>query len=254
MTQNDRTTATAEERVARHLAAKDHPRTGWDAFTDRCRDVYMADARKVVAIMREATAAVAPPADRAGLRQRIAEALRPGSRDRSGQYPEGLLRDVDAVLAVLSATDQQAAVRAEAFEEAADIVDGWDTVPSTREAADYLRGMAGEARRLAGETQQDRCPSCDHKAEYHDVDSRCWFTVDHGVAGSNLGCPCAPRRDDDEAQQDPAPGGETVPWGVCPDCRAAAGPDCDCPPYSDEPDTAPVRSGQPDTNQETPRG
>jgi hypothetical protein len=35
------------------------------------------------------------------LRDRIAEALRPGSRDRSGRYPEGLMRDVDAVLAVL---------------------------------------------------------------------------------------------------------------------------------------------------------
>ncbi|WP_405964797.1 hypothetical protein OG713_34675 [Streptomyces sp. NBC_00723] len=24
-----------------------------------------------------------------------------------------------------------------------------------------------------------------------------------------------------------------TPWGVCPDCRAAAGPDCDCPPFAD---------------------
>ncbi|KAB1146791.1 hypothetical protein F7R91_14520 [Streptomyces luteolifulvus] len=44
------------------------------------------------------------------LRDRIAEALRPGSRDRSGCYPEGLMRDVDAVLAVLPAATSQAAI------------------------------------------------------------------------------------------------------------------------------------------------
>jgi hypothetical protein len=58
-----------------------------------------------------ALAAVLPAsADRAALRDRIAEALRPGSRDRSGQYPEGLLRDVDAVLAVLPEPTNQAAL------------------------------------------------------------------------------------------------------------------------------------------------
>lgn len=56
---------------------------------------------------RDDAVSVPPPAtpadDQAALRDRIAEALRPGSRDRSGQYPEGLMRDVDAVLAVLPA-------------------------------------------------------------------------------------------------------------------------------------------------------
>jgi hypothetical protein len=53
------------------------------------------------------------PAETA-LRDRIAEALRPGSRDRSGQYPEGLMRDVDAVLAVLPASVDRATVLNEA--------------------------------------------------------------------------------------------------------------------------------------------
>jgi hypothetical protein len=59
---------------------------------------------RVVACEPGCAAATVPapaPTDQAALRDRIAEALRPGSRDRGGQYPEGLLRDVDAVLAVL---------------------------------------------------------------------------------------------------------------------------------------------------------
>jgi hypothetical protein len=59
---------------------------------------------RVVACEPGCAAATVPapaPTDQAALRDRIAEALRPGSLDRGGQYPEGLLRDVDAVLAVL---------------------------------------------------------------------------------------------------------------------------------------------------------
>lgn len=39
-------------------------------------------------------------------------------------------------------------------------------------------------------TTTERCPSCDHEMRYHDVDGRCWFTVENGVLGSNLVCPC----------------------------------------------------------------
>jgi hypothetical protein len=64
----------------------------------------------------------------------------------------------------------------------------------------------------AREARQDRCPSCDHKAEYHAADDgKCWFTVDHGTPGSNLVCPCAPRRDHSEARQAPRP--------RCPHCQ-----------------------------------
>jgi hypothetical protein len=43
----------AEERVARHLAAKDHPRGAWEEMTERCRSVYLADARAVLAVLPE---------------------------------------------------------------------------------------------------------------------------------------------------------------------------------------------------------
>lgn len=38
----------AEERAARHLAAKDHPRTAWASLTVACRKAYLADARGVL--------------------------------------------------------------------------------------------------------------------------------------------------------------------------------------------------------------
>jgi len=118
-------------------------------------------------------AAASAPANRAALRDRIAEALRPGSRDRSGQYPEGLLRDVDAVLAVLPEPTNQAAILREA--EAAlrveakrmtgefndsDILheDGPAAAVATwKHAADLLRRLADAASGpggVAGETPQ----------------------------------------------------------------------------------------------------
>lgn len=42
----------------------------------------------------------------------------------------------------------------------------------------------------------DRCPSCDHKRVSHDADGRCWYIVENGTPGSNLVCPCAPRKDE----------------------------------------------------------
>lgn len=96
------------------------------------------------------------PVDRAALRDRVAEALRPGSRDRSGQYPEGLMRDVDAVLAVLPAPADRAAVRAAALREGADAVAA-DTGFHIRYGAaiDYAEHYAALLRRLAGEAAPD---------------------------------------------------------------------------------------------------
>lgn len=48
-------TQPAVERVGRHLAAKDHPHTDWAALTDVCREVYLADAREVLAVLPEPT-------------------------------------------------------------------------------------------------------------------------------------------------------------------------------------------------------
>jgi hypothetical protein len=150
----------------------------------------------------------------------------------------------DAVLAVLPAPDQQAAdverwqrkynaeharhvavVGALVTDRAAVLLWAADQIDAeTRQAkADGVlepdkfrpcRDASAQLRRLAGEAQQDRCPSCDHKSEFHDADGRCWFTVDHGTPGSNLVCPCAPRRDASEAQQDPAQDGRPEAYAI----------------------------------------
>lgn len=39
----------------------------------------------------------------------------------------------------------------------------------------------------------ERCGSCEHRKDYHDVDGRCWFTVASGLPGANLVCVCLVR-------------------------------------------------------------
>jgi hypothetical protein len=54
-----------------------------------------------------------------------------------------------------------------------------------------------ETAQHAKQSEMERCPSCDHEKKFHAPDDgRCWFTVDHGVTGSNLVCPCAPLREE----------------------------------------------------------
>lgn len=43
-----------------------------------------------------------------------------------------------------------------------------------------------------------RCPSCDHEAQFHDSDGRCWFTCASGLPETNLVCPCKVRKEDPE--------------------------------------------------------
>lgn len=66
------------------------------------------------------------------------------------------------------------------------------------EAQATIEGLQYQIRRareaLGTDEPVDRCPSCDHKREFHDVDGRCWFTVDHGVPDTNLVCPCQVQR------------------------------------------------------------
>ncbi|MFB6787650.1 hypothetical protein ACFCWT_13340 [Streptomyces olivaceus] len=44
----------------------------------------------------------------------------------------------------------------------------------------------------------ERCLSCEHEARYHDVDGRCWFTVEQGVFERDSVCSCLLRRVADE--------------------------------------------------------
>lgn len=43
-----------------------------------------------------------------------------------------------------------------------------------------------------------RCPSCDHEQQYHDADGRCWYTVASALPGTNLGCPCKVRKQEED--------------------------------------------------------
>jgi len=60
-----------------------------------------------------------------------------------------------------------------------------------------------------------RCGSCEHESQYHDVDGRCWFTVEQGVTGRDAVCSCLLRRV--AAESAPADTGhddsETLPDG-----------------------------------------
>ena len=43
----------------------------------------------------------------------------------------------------------------------------------------------------------ERCTSCEHEMCYHDVDGRCWFTVEQGTPGHDLVCACLRRVGED---------------------------------------------------------
>jgi hypothetical protein len=241
-----------------------------------------------------------PPADPGALRDRIASAVdavfERWSAGLGGQRPQDAV--TDAVLAELPAPVDRAAVRAEAFEDAAAMLAGLDPVKAAlagqhawNDAAGLVRHMATQERRMADEAQPGTgCPQCGDSGACNggpcplhpaveaqptqpqqdelrcvcgdpvqlmdDNDPTSWI---HSP-GSHTRClharPRCPHcqmphamtpqmflmcasirasirdRDAAEAQQDGAP--RSAPWGVCPDCRAAAGPDCDCPPFAEQ--------------------
>lgn len=78
----------------------------------------------------------------------------------------------------------------------------------------------GDKGPCTAEAPVERCPSCDHEVAYHDVDGRCWFTVDQGVVGSNLVCPCDSRRD--EGGEEYVHGGRPAAESMDPGLREVA--------------------------------
>ena len=132
------------ERIAQHLAAKDHPAEVWAHLTAACRAAYLAEAREVVA-----AAGLAPATDRAALRQGLVRVL----------HELHLRRDFDAdefvaeVLSVLPASiDRAALMREEAARIRAHCPDHLDSdsVPGAwmvchcAVADDLLRRVADE--------------------------------------------------------------------------------------------------------------
>jgi hypothetical protein len=196
------------ERVARRLAARDwcideEGDDDWERRGEKFRADYLEWAREVLTVL--------PAPDQQAADVERWQRKYNAEHARHVAVVGALVTDRAAVL--LWAADQ---IDAETRQAKADGVLEPDKFRPCRDASAQLR-------RLAGEAQQDRCPSCDHKSEYHDADGRCWFTVDHGTPGSNLVCPCAPRRDASEAQQDPTQDGEAEHTGGnaedCPICR-----------------------------------
>ncbi|BCM70899.1 hypothetical protein EASAB2608_06233 [Streptomyces sp. EAS-AB2608] len=168
MTQPDSEPMSVEERVARHLAAKDWLTTSdhWDQGRASFRADYLNHAREVIAIVREAEPAPQSPADRAA--EEVAKhvvraifALKTPSPDGSQHYRSGwddgleAAMDAarDAVLAVLPETVDRAAVRAEALGEGADAVaaDRAATIPVHTAWARGMTRAEELLRRLAGE-------------------------------------------------------------------------------------------------------
>ncbi|MBD9723481.1 hypothetical protein PV755_46535 [Streptomyces caniscabiei] len=156
---------TVEERVARHLAARDWLTTEdrWDNATSSFRANYLSDAREVIALVQ---AAVVPAADRAALRDRIADALyvhdHPGWRVplREADVEPVYQERAAAILSVLPAPADRAAVLEEAADKLAEFIalhgPTSRTVAGWTGAEAFLRRMAVESAvvdRVAAETE-----------------------------------------------------------------------------------------------------
>ncbi|QLJ06812.1 hypothetical protein HZZ00_37935 (plasmid) [Streptomyces sp. NEAU-sy36] len=163
--------------------------------------------REEVARLRAAPpAVVSPPPSRAALRDRIAEALRPGSRDRSGQYPEGLMRDVDAVLAVLPEPADRAAVLEEAADKMLALRDSLITAPDA--TGKYLAGIERaetELRRLAVEARSGAQQQPDTEVRTPCSAPPCRYDIH---AADDIPCDAHDERREDDGQQAAAADGE----------------------------------------------
>jgi hypothetical protein len=146
-----------------HVYGADHPT--WQQLVGEPGRRIRDDYRKAAAWLLPRMTAAPPPADRTDLRDLIAAAIwerqNPGRRyaDCEYRWRADAEADADAVLAVLPTTDR-AAVRAEAFEEAADMLARLDPVKAAlagqhawNDAAGLVRHMAVQERRMADEAQ-----------------------------------------------------------------------------------------------------
>lgn len=100
--------------------------------------------------------------------------------------------------------DYRAAVLREAadvaYDEALRLYDdmGQKAAAGARLVGDLLRARADATQQAERRLEAVRCSSCEHEARYHDVDGRCWFTVEQGAPGRDSVCACLLRRLADE--------------------------------------------------------
>lgn len=150
-----------------------------------------------------------PSADRLTTLETLLAALEASPEVRPGTGPALVAaRDAEVRAAtLLAALEAVAAEVAWYRNDPLFLKDGGDPRgPGLVAAESSLRLMASAGRVPVAA----RCSSCDHQAKFHDTDGRCWFTVDHGIPGSNLVCPCAPAREDTPAQPETAPEAERI--------------------------------------------
>ncbi|MEU6552067.1 hypothetical protein ABZ915_17550 [Streptomyces sp. NPDC046915] len=184
MNQPDPKPMSVEERVARHLAAKDWLTTEdhWDHGSASFRADYLAHAREVIAIVRDAAQ---PPADRAALRDRIRYAMStaPTISLSSKQGPTEITGELDEIVAAVLAALSERAERAAVFRQAADELGrmdydtdsndyGYDTFRDAWNGG--VMDAAAELRRLAGgqhATDTEAHCICGHPVRQHFEDA-----------------------------------------------------------------------------------
>lgn len=198
----DRLAAAIWERQnpGRRYADCEHP---WGADAEADADAVLAVLYREWPWLRAEAEDEQLRTDQAALRQRIAQAL-----EEADYRPDMRRGDLaDAIMPVLpEPADRAAVLNAAALHLYTALFPAvYDDMG--QKAAEGVNRAVSELRRMADETAtetQRRCPSCDHEAKYHAADDgRCWFTVNHGVPGANLVCPCIPR---DPGDDEPAAG------------------------------------------------
>jgi hypothetical protein len=273
------------ERVARRLAARDwcideEGDDDWERRGEKFRADYLEWAREVLTVLPAPDQQAAALSDRE--RAMLGFALEMAQEEihaRSLEFTDDDKSALDSLRRLAGEAQQDEAGAPWATDGARigrALIWSWSDIGKGEFGRGY-RAAQEEARAiltraLTRGAQQDRCPSCDHKREYHDAGGRCWFTVDHGTPGSNLVCPCAPRRDASEAQQDPTqdgctcdhPADEHNVYGCEDDCACEWMPKrkpapAKLPPMDPvhilgiDADTAVSQPGQPATDEPAPR-
>jgi len=189
------------ERIAQHLAAKDHPAEVWAHLTEPCRAAYLADAREVVT-----AAGLAPATDRAALRDRIAAAIADALQPRYG----GPQHNTPGGLPLTATAEEVRLHRAQPLAEAVLAV-----LPASLDRADVLR-EADEAG-----TRGLNHPDCETR-DYRTCTLSCPIHGEPEPDAANV-----LRRMADEP---PQPETEQAAIASCPGYETSPNP-CRCPCY-----------------------
>lgn len=174
-----------------------------DEYGDHADTVLAVLYREWPWLRAEAEDAAAPSTDQAALIELGAQAIWARYSDaepsRHGLVMANPHAAAEAVLSVLPTTAEDHRL---ALSEALGLGTGapWDVIHDrVTELGLPPLDQDPVARRLGllpapADRAAVRCSSCEHEAQYHDVDGRCWFTVEQGVFERDAVCSCQLRR------------------------------------------------------------